>query len=287
MKNLVQAILFAGIAACLASAVSAAEVSAVSRPAMSCSEMEDFLLRAHPGTLRAVSAGITNTHRVTMEDGSIRHDGHVQTIEEHKTKFEGASGGVELNFRDSYKYNIAAYELAKLLGLNMVPPYVERKITGDSGSVSWWVNDSIMEAERHKKNIPIPDNDRWNEQMYAVRVFHELVYDTDPNLTNLLITKDWQLWIIDLTRAFRLSPNFRDPKNLVKCDRRLLARLREIDEDMLKQKLDRWLTKSEIHALNARRAKIVSFFEKESKSKGEEAVLYDFPRTAQACGTGL
>ena len=33
------------------------------------------------------------------------------------------------HFRDSYKYNVAAYELAKLLGLtHMVPPSVERKI---------------------------------------------------------------------------------------------------------------------------------------------------------------
>jgi hypothetical protein len=286
MKNLVQSIAFVGVVS-LSSTIIAADASSVERHSMSCSEMEDFLLHAHPGTLRNVSAGITNTHRLTLDNENVRHDGHVQTIDEHKTKFEGASGNVEMNFRDSYKYNIAAYELAKLLGLNMVPPYVERRITTDTGSVAWWVNDAMMEAERHKKNIAIPDPDRWNEQMYAVRVFHELVYDTDPNLTNLLITKDWQLWIIDLTRAFRLFSSVREPKNLVKCDRRLLARMRDLDEDTLKSKLDRWLTKSEIHALNARRAKIVSFFDKEAKSKGEDAVLYDFPRTAQACGTGL
>ncbi len=287
MKSLFQSILFVAVAVGSGSVASAAGESIAAPSALSCSQMEEFLLRARPGTLREVAAGTTNSHRVSMEDGTVRHDAHIQTINEYKARFEGASGNIELNFRDSYKYNVAAYELAKMLGLNMLPPYVERKLTAGPGSVSWWVNDSMMEVQRLKKNIAIPDNDRWNEQMYAVRVFHELVYDTDPNLTNLLITKDWQLWMIDLTRAFRMHTNLRNPENLVRCDRRLLARLRAIDEDQLTQKLNRWLTKSEIHALNARRAKIVSFFDKETKSKGEEAVLYDFPRTAQACGTGL
>lgn len=287
MKNLVQAVVFAAVAALFASTVLAAEKNDVSQAAFSCTEMENFLLHAHPGTMKALSVGVTNSNRLTLEASGLRHDAHVQTIDERKAKFEGASGGTELNFRDSYKYNIAAYELAKMVGLNMVPPYVERRIASDTGSVSWWVNDTMMESERHKKSIAIPDSDRWNDQMYAVRVFHELTYDTDPNLTNLLITKDWQLWIIDQTRAFRLNTNLRDPKNLVRCDRRLLSRLRELDEATLKERLSRWLTKSEIHALDARRAKIVNFFDKEVKSKGETAVLYDFPRTAEACGTGL
>jgi hypothetical protein len=286
MKNLVESIVFAGLVG-LSSTAIAADVSSTERQSISCSEMEDFLLHAHPGTLRPISTGVTNTNRLTLEGPSMRHDAHVQTIDERKTKFEGSNGTSELNFRDSYKYNIAAYELAKMLNLNMVPPYVERRLSANTGSVSWWVNDSMMEAERYKKKLSIPDPDRWNEQMYAVRVFHELVYDTDPNLTNLLITKDWQLWIIDLTRAFRLNTNIREPKNLTQCDRRLLARMRELDEDALKSKLSPWLTKSEIHALNARRAKIVSFFDQQVKSKGETSVLYDFPRTAQACGTGL
>jgi len=123
--------------------------------------------------------------------------------------------------------------------------------------------------------------------MYAVRVWHQLIFDTDPNLTNLLITKDWQIWVIDFTRAFRLRKDLRDPKDLVQCDRKLLAKLRTLDKDELNQKLSHWLKKSEIDALVARAAKIVNFFDKEVAAKGEGAVLYDFPRTSQACGTGL
>ena len=73
----------------------------------------------------------------------------------------------------------------------------------------------------------------------------------------------------------------------MKCDRRLLARMRELDADTLKQNLGDLLNKSELHGLEGRRSKIVKFFDNEIKAKGESAVLYDFPRTAQACGTGL
>jgi len=285
MKNMI-AISILSVTGCVACA-SAGEVAFSDPVVLSCTEMESFLLHAKPGPMRNLSVGVTNSHRITLSDGNMEHDGHVQTVDEKKSQFEGAQGAIELNFRDSYKYNIAAYELAKLLGLNMVPPYVERRVGADTGSLSWWVNNTMMEAERYKKAIPIPDADGWNKQMYAVRVFHELVYDTDPNLTNLLITKSWQLWIIDLTRAFRTSENLREPKNLVKCDRRLLNRMREIDAGTLKQSLGSWLTKTELRGLEARRAKIVRFFEKEIHSKGEAAVLYDFQRTSQSCGTGL
>ena len=35
---------------------------------------------------------------------------------------------------ESYKNEIAAYEFDKLLGLDMVPPYVERRVNGDLGA---------------------------------------------------------------------------------------------------------------------------------------------------------
>ena len=67
----------------------------------------------------------------------------------------------------------------------------------------------------------------------------------------------------------------------------MLAKLRTIDKSVLKEKLSRWLTKSEIDGVVARAGKMVDFFDKEVAAKGEGAVLYDFPRTQQACGTGL
>jgi hypothetical protein len=39
--------------------------------------------------------------------------------------------------------------------------------------------------------------------MYRIRVFDELVYDRDPNLTNVLIGEDWTVWRVDFSRAFQ------------------------------------------------------------------------------------
>jgi hypothetical protein len=73
----------------------------------------------------------------------------------------------------------------------------------------------------------------------------------------------------------------------VQCDRKLLTKLRTVDRDLLTEKLSRWLAKSEIDGVVSRAAKIVQFFDHEVTAKGESAVLYDFPRSEQACGTGL
>ena len=253
---------------------------------MTCAQMEEFLREGKIGRKKNIPKGVTLPTRATLEYNGVEHDAAIQTVNISKPSFQTIKG-TELNFKDYWGYNVAGYELAKILELNMVPPYVERKVGGQSASLSWWVNNAMMEADRKSQNMNPPDLDSWNKQMYAVRVWHELIFDTDPNLTNLLITKDWQIWIIDFTRAFRLSKNLRDPKDLVQCDRKLLAKLHSLDKDMLKDKLSRWLTKSEIDGVVARAGKIAEFFDGEVTSKGEGAVLYDLPRTSQACGTGL
>jgi hypothetical protein len=73
----------------------------------------------------------------------------------------------------------------------MLPVYVERKRQGKTGSLSWWLPVKMDGADRVQKKIDAPDTDNWNKQMYRVCVFDELVYDTDPNLINVLIGEDW------------------------------------------------------------------------------------------------
>jgi hypothetical protein len=257
-----------------------------SAQSLTCAQMEEFLRLGKIGQQKSIPKGITLPTRASLEYNGVQHDAAVQTINIAKPSFQ-TSKGTELNFKDYWGYNVAGYELAKMLELNMLPVYVERKVGGQPASLSWWVNDSMMEIDRKNRQLEPPDLDSWNKQMYAVRVWHQLIFDTDPNLTNILIAKDWQIWIIDCTRAFRINKTLRDPKDLVQCDRKLLAKLRTLDKDVLKEKLSRWLTKTEIEALAARAGKIVEFFDKETAAKGEGAVLYDFPRTSQACGTGL
>lgn len=253
---------------------------------LSCAEMEAFLKAAKVGSQRSIPVGVTVPSRAMLDDGKLRHDASIQTADISKTTYQTARG-TELNFRDKWQFNVAGYELAKILELNMVPPYVERKVSGVPASVSWWVNDAMMERDRYQKKIAAPDPERWNHEMYAARIFHELIADTDFNMTNLLITKDWRLWMIDFSRAFRLTKALQKPQEMTKMDRKLLANLRGLTMQVLQQALGRWLSKQEIEGVLARRDLIVKFFENEVATKGETTVLYDLPRTSEPCGAGL
>ena len=125
--------------------------------------------------MRNLSVGVTNSRRATLDNGKLQHDAHIQTVNESKTTFAGQRR-TELNFRDSYKYNIAGYELAKILELNMIPPSVERRIAGQTAAVTWWVDRTAMtEGDRLKKNTPPPNVLNWNQQMQIVRVFDQLI----------------------------------------------------------------------------------------------------------------
>jgi hypothetical protein len=235
---------------------------------------------------KTTSVGVTAPSRAMLDNGTLQHEASIQTVDIRKTSFQGRRG-TELNFRDAWQFNVAGYELAKMLELNMVPPYVERRVGGKDGSVSWWVIDAMMEKDRFQKKIQPPQALKWTEQLAAARIFHELIGDTDFNMTNLLIAKDWRIWMIDFTRAFRTTKTINDPKQLTRADRTLLRRMRELTLDDVRQTLGRWLTKNEIEGLVARRDLIVQFFDKEVAAKGEGAVLYDLPRSSEACGAGL
>jgi len=167
----------------------------------------------------------------------------------------------------------------------MVPVTVERRIGRDmKGSLAWWVDTLMMELERSQKQIQPPDQAAWNHQMYQVRVFNELVYNTDANLGNLLITPEWDIRPVDFTRAFRIVKTLRDPKNLigVRVDRRIHEGLKALTEERLTKEMRdqhaEYLTRPEIRALLARRDKIIKFFDQQIEEKGEAAVICDQPQ---------
>ena len=244
-------------------------------PKLTVEQMKEFLLNAKVIKEKQTSKGITAPSRLTLSDGVLTHDAGFQTIDESKTKMEFASGGAEINFRDSYKYNIAAYELACLIGLgHMMPVTVERTIDGKSGSLTWWLKVQMDEADRMKKKISPPYPESWNAQMHRIRVFTQLVFDTDRNLTNILIDPDWNLYMIDFSRAFRLYSEIKNEKDLIKCDRNLLARLRKLERSQVENATRKYLNNSEIKAIMARRDKIITHFEKLIAQKGEKEILY-------------
>jgi hypothetical protein len=245
--------------------------------ALTLEQQEEFLLKAKIMEQRYTNKGITSSRRAMLSDGALTHEAHIQSVDEAKSTFQ-SDRGVELNFKDSYKFNIAGYRLARLLSLeHMVPPSVERKVGGKTSAVTWWVDEVLMdEGARLSKKLNAPDTNLWNKQMNIVRVFDQLIFNTDRNLGNLLICKDWSLRMIDHTRAFRIRRDLLNPKNLVMCDRVLLERMRRLNREEVTAAVHPYLTKVEIEALLARRDVIVAFFDRAVREKGENAVLFDY-----------
>ena len=253
--------------------------AAAAPPSLTQAEIRDFLLTAKVIRSRDTSKGVTSPKRLTLTNGTLTHDAAFQAIDEHQQVASLAGGGrsaaVEMNFVDAYRYNVAAYELAGLLGLDyMMPVHVERRWDGKKGSLSWWVDVIMDEGERLKRKIQPPNATDWNQQMYRMRVFAALTRDTDRNTGNVLITPEWKVMMIDFTRAFRLQTELLYANDLAKIDRALLPRLEALTKDSVKGAVKDQLTGPEIDAVMKRRGVIVAHFKKLVADLGEKAVLY-------------
>ena len=241
-------------------------------------EMEDFLLRGKIVGAKGVSKGVTDARRVTLSDGRITHDAQVQDVDIFKPIFE-VGKNTEVNFRDSYRYNIAAYRLSQLLGLVEVPMSVLRRVDGKPAAVTWWVDDVAMdEGDRQKKQVLSPNPSRTASYFHILRVFDELIQNRDRNAGNLLWTSDWAMWMIDHTRAFRLGRDLLKPELLDRCERTLLDRMRALTARTVADTMGDTLLKAEIDALLARRDRLVKLFDDRIAQRGEAAVLYTMPR---------
>ncbi|HEV3139542.1 MAG TPA: hypothetical protein VGY57_03450 [Vicinamibacterales bacterium] len=248
---------------------------APAEPSLTKEQMQKFLSTAKVTGGRQTSKGITSPFKLKLTDGTLTHDAAFQSIEERRMRKDFGDGTSELNFVDSYLYDLAAYNIAELVGLDtMMPVTVPRSWNGMRGALSWWVPTLMDEKERLAKKIQPPPSAGWNDQMHRMRVFTALVYDTDRNLTNVLIDPDWKLWMIDFTRAFRLHPTLVNEKDLIKCDRNLLEKLKALNKDDVARVTKDLLTKSEAAPIMIRRDKIVEHFNKLVAEKGEAEVLY-------------
>jgi hypothetical protein len=237
-------------------------------------EMAAFLQKASVVHSRSTKKGITSPLRLTLSDGRLTHDAVFQRVDEQKSVQEFGNGRREYNFKDSWRYNVAAFRIAELVGIgDMMPVTIERKVNGSAGALSWWLDTIMDEAERLKKNVQPPNPQAWNRQMQTLRVFTELVNDTDRNLGNVLITPAWEIRMIDYTRAFRLSSTIRDGE-ITRCDRHLLASLESLTLPSVTVATERYLTQYEIKAVLERRDRIVARVRQLVADKGEAAVLY-------------
>lgn len=237
-------------------------------------QIEAFMRTAKVVGNRSTPSGVTRPSRLTLSDGTFKHDAVFQPIDERKNMFKPESGKPEMNFVDSWKYNIAAVRIAELIGLaDMMPPTIEYRYNGKSGALAWWMDSQMNEGERLKKKIGPPNQTAWNNDMYRQRVFMELVRDNDRNLTNVLISPEWRIIMIDFTRAFRLTDTIR-PLELQRADRALLAKMEGLTADIVTTATEGYLTNSEVKAVMKRRDLISSHYRTLVQKLGEAQVLY-------------
>jgi len=244
-------------------------------PPLTREQMAQFLQTAKVIGHKGISKGVTSPARLTLSDGTLTHDAAFSRVNEHKPIMQFPGGRTELDFVDSYKYTLAANEIAELLGIeDMFPVTVEREWDHDMGALSWWLDVKMDEGERLKQQLSAPDAEDWAKQQYTMRVFTQLVDDTDRNVGNILIDKDWKIYLIDFTRAFRRPHELRAPQLLQRCDKNLLQHLRDLKVDDVKARISKWVPPREIESMMARRDALVALYDKLIAERGEARVLF-------------
>ena len=240
-------------------------------------QREEFLLTARVVRTETLKVGVTAPLRATLTHEGLTHDAQIQRIDANLKNFE-TRGRTYANFLDCYRFNIAAYRLDRLIGLDMVPVSVERRHDRRRAAFTWWVDDVIMsDADRFEKEIPPLDPARWRDQKHQASIFNQLIANADPNLGNFLIDDAWRLWLIDFTRAFRRQRELLEPRVVQKIDRRVYDGLQALTFEELRRETAPHLTKDEARAVMARRSVILELLAARIADRGEAAVICDRP----------
>jgi hypothetical protein len=230
-------------------------------PLPSDAEIEQFLKEADIVKTKDSKKGVTGTVRATLSDGKRTHDAQIQIIDESKREFR-TNTGVEFDFRDSWMFNVAAYRIDRLIGLNMVPVSISRSHRSTPAAWTWWLDDVLMdEGDKVKTKAESPDRGSYSRQRVMMYLFDELISNVDRNQGNIIYTKDWRLWLIDHTRAFRKNTELKTPARLTRCERQVFERLKALDRDTLKGEVGRYLDDGQIKTVLARRDAIVKKIE--------------------------
>ena len=237
-------------------------------------QIEEFLRTGKISGMKDLPEGVTLPKKATLEFNGEKHFGVWKTIDEGPVPSKKLESGVELQFQDSWRTEVAAYELDKLIGLGMVPATVLRTVDGKQGSMQFFV-DSVMDGEGlNKKKIQPPNQVLWDQQIAKIWLWDNLIYNTDRNLGNLLITSDWKIRLIDHSRTFRPFEELKNPKQLTMFSRTLLANIKKLDEPTLQEHLGKYLSPAQIRGILQRRDAIIALSDKMVAETGEGEVLY-------------
>ena len=196
--------------------------------------------------------------------------------------------GIKLDYRDSCRYEFAAYKLSKLLGIERVPPVVSRTFQREDfengrdyerlgntpeGTVEAWVEGAMTEMERRKSGQLPPDTVQWAAEYQRMYLFDGLTFNDDRNLGNILIGPDWKIWLIDSTRSFRPYRELREPEKIKRCDARVWARLLQLTPETLRRELGDILEPKVLDCLISRHQALVEHIRGLLDKRGEKVVL--------------
>jgi hypothetical protein len=241
---------------------------------------EEFLSTAEIVKGEDIGEGVTKPMRLYLKKGDL----------EARAVWKNPSG-IQGGFLEGWQYEIAAYLVDKLIGLNMVPPTVEREFRGKKGSLQLWVTSKYSLLKIMEEGIPIPEEAResTNKMKYVVRVFDCLIGNDDRTQQNLLYTQDWRTILIDHSRSFRSTQEYVQRlvygRNGIKSaegrlllfrrvPRSLVDNLRELDGNKIRQAVGPYLTEKEVAAVMARKKLLLEEIALMVKEQGEDKVLY-------------
>jgi hypothetical protein len=238
-------------------------------------EIERFLADASM-RLGKTLGGVTMARQAILERGGVSHFAVFKTIDEKRAGLTqlARGAGAELEFQDSWRTEIPAYELDKLLNLGMVPVTVERVFQGIRGSLQAWVELKMSEADRLKNKISAPNVEEWNQQIHKVRMFDNLIYNVDRHMNNIQVTSDWKVVLIDHSRAFRRFPQLRAERDMTRFSRSLLAAMEKLDRTTLTARTSKYLDRYQIDGILERRDLIVARARRLAAENGEAAVYF-------------
>lgn len=238
-------------------------------------QVEDFLLTAEVVARQRIRVGITKPLRVTLEKDGVHADAVFRHFERRYAQARLRDGRRYLDFTDSFRFEVAAYELARLLGMESVPPTVRRRLEDQHGTLQLWVHGARMESERVEQGLSPPDRIDWRRQWQQMMLFDALIGNVDRNAGNLLIDGNWKLWLVDHTRAFYARAPIDVLQEVMLVERSLWRRLQELDEELLREALDDSLSGTRIGRLLERRELVIAHVDRLIEERGDDAVLYD------------
>jgi hypothetical protein len=211
-----------------------------------------------------IPEGVTRPQKLSLEQDEHRFAGIWKTIKRGRHK----------GYWESYQAEVAAYEMDKLIGLDMVPPTVRRSMDWKDGSLQWWVEGtrSYKEVEHDHPSDPV----KWSHQLSRMETFDILIGNPDRNAGNILIDACWNVILIDHSRAFVGDKGLpSDATKLpVQFDRELVKKLGELDQKILEDRFGTLLTSWQSEAVLARRNALLSHLDELIVTRGEERVLF-------------